>query len=32
MMERDVRAVLNGLTLLVEDTKGASQLQVGCRV
>jgi len=27
MMERDVRAVLNGLTLLVEDTKGASQLQ-----
>ena len=26
MMERDIRAVLNGLTLLVEDTKGASQL------
>ena len=27
MMERDVRAVLNGLALLVDDTKGASQLQ-----
>ncbi len=26
MMERDIHAVLNGLTLLVEDTKGASQL------
>ena len=26
MMERDIRAVLNGLTLLVEDTKGASHL------
>ena len=26
MMERDIRAVLNGLTLLVADTKGASQL------
>jgi hypothetical protein len=26
MMERDIRAVLDGLTLLVEDTKGASQL------
>jgi hypothetical protein len=26
MMERDIRAVLNGLTLVVEDTKGASQL------
>lgn len=26
MMERDIRAVLNGLALLVEDTKGASQL------
>jgi len=26
MMERDIRAVLNGLTLLVGDTKGASQL------
>jgi hypothetical protein len=26
MIERDIRAVLNGLTLLVEDTKGASQL------
>lgn len=27
MMERDIRAVLNGLALLVDDTKGASQLQ-----
>lgn len=27
MMERDIRAVLNGLTLLVEDTKTAGQLQ-----
>ena len=27
MMERDIRAVLNGLTLLVEDTKAAGQLQ-----
>ena len=26
MMERDIRAVLHGLTLLVADTKGASQL------
>jgi hypothetical protein len=26
MMERDIRAILNGLTLLVEDTKEASQL------
>ena len=26
MMEGDIRAVLNGLTLVVEDTKGASQL------
>ena len=26
MMERDIRAVLDGLTLLVTDTKGASQL------
>lgn len=26
MMERDIRAVLNGLTQLVADTKGASQL------
>ncbi len=26
MMERDIRAVLDGLTLLVGDTKGASQL------
>jgi hypothetical protein len=26
MMERDIRAVLNGLILVVEDTKGASQL------
>jgi hypothetical protein len=26
MMERDIHAVLNGLTLLVEDTKRASQL------
>ena len=26
MMERDIRAVLDGLTLLVADTKGASQL------
>jgi hypothetical protein len=26
MMERDIHAVLNGLTLLVEDTKGVSQL------
>lgn len=25
-MERDIRAVLDGLTLLVADTKGASQL------
>ncbi len=25
MMERDIRAVLDGLTLLVADTKGASQ-------
>ncbi len=27
MMERDIRAVLDGLTLLVADTKGASQLR-----
>ena len=27
MMERDVRAVLNGLALLVDDTDVASQLQ-----
>jgi hypothetical protein len=26
MMERDIRAVLNGLTLLVGDTKGTNQL------
>ena len=26
MIERDVRAVLTGLTVLIEDTKGASQL------
>ena len=26
MMEQDIRAVLHGLTLLVADTKGASQL------
>jgi len=26
MMERDIRAVMNGLALLVDDTKGASQL------
>jgi hypothetical protein len=26
MMERDVRAVLDGLALLVDDTKGASQI------
>lgn len=26
MTEQDIRAVLNGLTLLVGDTKGASQL------
>lgn len=26
MMERDIRAVLNGLTLLVDDTKMAGQL------
>jgi hypothetical protein len=26
-MERDICAVLNGLTLLVEDTKGVGQLQ-----
>jgi hypothetical protein len=26
MMERDIRAVLHGLTLLVEDTKGAGQI------
>jgi hypothetical protein len=26
MMERDIHAALNGLTLLVEDTKGASQM------
>ena len=27
MMERDIRAVLNGLTLLVDDTKSVGQLQ-----
>lgn len=27
MMEQDIRAVLNGLTLLVDDTKTAGQLQ-----
>jgi hypothetical protein len=27
MMERDIRAVLDGLTLLVDDTKAAGQLQ-----
>jgi len=27
MMEQDSRAVLNGLALLVDDTKGATQLQ-----
>jgi hypothetical protein len=27
MMERDVRAVLTGLTLLIDDTKTAGQLQ-----
>jgi hypothetical protein len=27
MMERDIRAVLNGLSLLVEDTKAGCQLQ-----
>lgn len=26
MMERDIHSVLHGLTLLVADTKGASQL------
>jgi len=26
VIERDVRAVLTGLTVLIEDTKGASQL------
>lgn len=26
MMERDIRAVLNGLALLIADTNGASQL------
>jgi hypothetical protein len=27
MMEQDIRAVLTGLSLLIDDTKGASQLQ-----
>lgn len=27
MMERDIRAVLNGHGLMIDDTKGASQLQ-----
>lgn len=27
MMERDIRAVLNGLTQLIDDTKTAGQLQ-----
>lgn len=30
MMERDIRAVLNGLSLLVDDTKGANEVEAMC--